>query len=360
MAHPKIDNRTQFAVGQLYAADEHGRPLLVPLVQATYTFAGAGQGLTLAEEQQPPNLVGEPWGEDVVTSGYRLEPVFAFTKGATDVVLVGHGQSPRGPVRELTITFRVGPVSRVLRLYGDRVWVGPSAAPLATRPAPFERIPLSYMHAFGGWDTSSPDKSQHTFEPRNPVGVGFRGPKARFQDGAPLPNIEDPENLIKRYGQVVAPVGVGFISPHWQPRAAYAGTYDEAWTATRMPHLPKDFDRRFFSAASAGLVTPGYLRGDEPVLVEGASRHGILTFQLPGVPPPACRVALVGEADVVLPLSLDTLVVDTDRDLVLMLWRAHTPLRDGPHDVRSVEVHSSIEALKASVVVSVELDEEEE
>jgi hypothetical protein len=335
MAHAKLDNTTPFAVAPTYAMDEDGRPLLVPLVQATYEIL-AGRSLDLAPVQEPPSLAGELWGEDIATSCYRIEPAFAFTKPATDVVLVGHAQSPRHAVAELQVTFRVGPVGRVLRVTGDRVWVHSLGSTAPTRPLPFDRMPLSYERAFGGWDRSSPDPARHTFEARNPIGVGFRGPNSEFEEGVALPNLEDPESPIEAYGQVIAPAGVGFLAPHWQPRASFAGTYDEAWSRTRMPLLPRDFDRRFFNAASPGLVAPGYLRGNEAVLVDGASPLGRLSFNLPGTPPPRCLVALRHGPDVEVALALDTLVVDTDRDRVLVLYRGYTPLRDGPHDVRAI------------------------
>lgn len=342
MGHANLDNQTPFAVAQLFAIDEEGRPLFVMLVQATYQLI-PGQALALAEEQPLPSLAGEPWGEDVATSGYRREPTFAFTKLATDVALVGHAQSARGPVRELSVTFRIGPLGRVLRVSGDRVWARGVSAPVPTKPLVFEQIPLSYTRAFGGWDLSDADVARHTFEPRNPVGLGYRAPKARFVEGTRLPNIEDPDDPLEVYGQVVAPAGVGFISTDWQPRAALAGSYDETWSKRRMPLLPKDFDRAFFNAGSPGLVAKGYLQGNEPVLVEGASKHGRLEFHLPGEFPPNCRVSLARGPDVTPRLALDTVVVDTDRDQLSLLWRGFTVLQRGPHDLRALEVTRAAE-----------------
>lgn len=342
MGHAKLDNETRFAVAPTFATDEDGRPLLVPLVQATYEIL-AGRSLDLAPVQEPPSLAGELWGEDIGLSCYQIEPAFAFTKPATDVVLVGHAQSPRHAVAELQVTFRVGPVGRVLRVTGDRVWVHSLGSTAPTRPLPFDRLPLSYERAFGGWDRSSPDPALLAFEARNPIGVGYRRPGGPFEEGVALPNIEDPSNPIEEYGQVIAPAGVGFLSPHWQPRAALAGTYDEAWSKTRMPLLPRDFDRRFFNAASPGLIAPGYLRGNEPVLVEGASPLGRLSFNLPGAAPPTCRVELARGPDVEVPLALDTVIIDTDRDRVLVLYRGYTPLRDGPHDVRTIVIRAGAE-----------------
>ncbi|AKT40386.1 DUF2169 family type VI secretion system accessory protein [Chondromyces crocatus] len=333
MGHPRIENGTPFALDLLFLLDEEGRSLLVPLVQATYAIV-PGRGLVLADEQLPPSLTGETWGEDPAVSSYRIEPAFAFTKPATDVVLVGHAHARR--TAESQVVFKVGPVGKTLRVHGDRFWVRSAGTIAPTRPLPFERIPLAYERAFGGWDRSHPDPSKHTFDPRNPVGTGFRSAETRFEEGIALPNLEDPNDPVKHWGQVVAPAGVGFLSPHWQPRAALAGTYDEAWQKERMPLLARDFDRRYFNAASPGLVAPGYLRGDEPVLVEGASPAGRLSFRLPGGKPPRCRAALTHRGDEEIPLHLDTLIIDTDHDRVLMQYRGATTLRDGPHDVDAV------------------------
>lgn len=345
MGHPTIDNKTPFALETLFVSDEEGRPVLVPLVQATYDLI-AGKTLVLAEKQLPPSLTGERWDPRADVSSYKVEPAYAFIKPATDVVLIGHAQDPVRRPTELQVTFRVGPVGKILRVLGDRFWIRSAGA---TRPMPFDRIPLSYERAFGGWDRSHPDPTRHTFEPRNPVGTGFRAPGSPFEDGVQRPNIEDLNDPIHRWGQAVAPAGVGFLSPDWQPRAALAGTYDEAWSKDRMPLLPKDFDRRFFNAASAGLIAPGSLAGDAPVLVENASPRGRLSFRLPGLRPPRCRVALSMREDAELELRLDTVVIDTDSDpdRVQLLYRAHVALRDGPHDVRTLALEEPVAPVRA-------------
>src|SRR6185503_18313629 len=181
MGHPAIENQTPFAVEPLFLADEQGRPLLVPLVQATFDIHPT-RGLEQSEKQPPPSLTGELWGADAAASSYKIEPPFAFFKPATDVVLIGHAQAPRHAVPELQVVFRVGPVGKVARVVGDRVWVKSAGAVTSTRPQPFHRIPLNYEHAFGGWDRSHPDPAQHSFEPRNPVGIGFRAQGAAFEE----------------------------------------------------------------------------------------------------------------------------------------------------------------------------------
>src|SRR5262249_18692062 len=152
-----------------------------------------------------------------------------------------------------------------------------------SRPQPFDRIPLAYERAFGGWDRRHPVPDRHRVEARNPVGTGFRDSAFESDDEVRLPNLEDPERPFQAYGDCPAPAGFGFVSPNWAPRSQFAGTYDERWASARSPLLPEDFDRRFFNAASPGLITPGYLRGDERVIVLNASPERRLEFELPGI-----------------------------------------------------------------------------
>jgi hypothetical protein len=104
----------------------------------------------------------------------------------------------------------------------------------------------------------------------------------------------------------------------------------------RRPRLPSDFDRRFFSAAAPGLVAPGYLRGNEDVVVLNAPSVPRLALRLPAVAAPWCRVARRHRQDVHLQTNLDTLIVNSDEQLLMLLWRACTP--GDPHDVTAIEV----------------------
>jgi hypothetical protein len=338
MPHVEVHNATPLAHESLALADEDGVPQFVTLVQATYGIADDG-ALGLLEEQPPPNLGGEWYGDPANTS-LRLEPQMAFMKPSTDVVLLGHAHAAAPGATEVIVGIRVGAVSKLARVVGDRFMAKRSVAVHVSRPRPFDTIPLVYERAFGGWDRRDADSLRHRGELRNPVGVGFRASTSAEDDELALPNIESQDDPFLAYGQVPAPVGFGFIAPHWHPRAQFAGTYDAAWSAERKPLLPTDFDRRFFNAASPGLVTPAHLRGDEPVVVIGANRSGRLAFRLPGIAPPECIVMLRGRNRVPLDARLDTVIVDMDQQRLTLMWRAHVPVRNGPHDVLAVHVHS--------------------
>jgi hypothetical protein len=333
MGHPAIENKSRFALEVLYLVDEEFRPLVVAVIKGTFSVArGACQ---LAEKQLPVNPTGESWGEDPATSSYKYEPEVAFFKPATDVVLIGHAYPPRNGTGEMQVTLAVGPLRKTLQVFGERAWIRAGGRPVASRPVAFDKMPLVYERAFGGWDRRHTDPKFHASEARNPVGMGFR---LSFEDGLRLPNIEDPSALIQRIEDRPQPAGFGFVSPHWQPRAALAGTYDAKWQAERAPLLAADFERAHLNAASLGLVAPGYLQGHEQVVAQGVTPDGFLSFLLPGVPSPQVRVVRKDEPDIDLTANLDTVILEPDEARVQVLWRACASLRNGPHDLGAVTI----------------------
>ena len=336
---PHVDNQSGLAFDSLFLSSEAGVPVFVPLLQATCAILSDGR-VGLFSKQPPVNVAGE-WHGDPALSSLKLEPQIAFMKLATDVVLLGHAYPSRPGGAEGQIGIRVGPVQKVASVWGDRRLVGRVGARI-TPAEPFERILLVYERCFGGWDRRHENVNRHRCEARNPVGLGFRDPGLGPEDEVVLPNFEDPGRPYSGYGDTPPPTGFGFVQASWHPRSQYAGTYDEVWEKTRKPLVPTDFNRSFFNGASPGLIAPGYLEGNEEVVVIGATLEGRVAFSLPGFAPPVCLVQVRGSSDVTLQTMLDTVVVDMDARALTMIWRAHMPLRNGPHDVVSVIVNPRV------------------
>jgi hypothetical protein len=219
----------------------------------------------------------------------------------------------------MDVSLTVGPVSKTVRVLGDRAWQTGVAAP--TWVQPFVRMPLVWERAFGGRDESSDPVAA---DPRNPVGVGFRGRNSDIAvAGTALPNIEDPASPISSPTQTPHPAGLGPVSPHWLPRHSFAGTYDKDWLDTRAPYLPRDFDVRFCQIAPSGLSVSGHLRGGEPVHVVGASPNGTLEFALPTARVEVTYVLDQGQE--VRLAALDTVIVEPDAGRVILVWRSALP-----------------------------------
>jgi hypothetical protein len=335
--HPELINRTPLAMSLLFLGREpdgllHG----VALVQGTWRIGSDG-ALQLVELQPEPLIAGQ-WLGDPADSSLRFEPQTAVAKPGCDVVLLGHAVAPGGrPVTSLPVRVAVGGMHKEAMVFGDRSLQRRMMGLSIGAPQPFERIPLIYERAFGGWDRRHDDPSQHRCEMRNPVGVGFRDPRLPAVEEPRLPNIEDPSRLYKGYGDAPPPCGFGFVSPGWMPRSAFGGTYDAEWARSRAPLLPADFDPRFHNAASAGLVATA-LRGDEPVRLEGVSPVGPCVFKLPGVPPPWYAWSLRRNARQSAPLVLDTVLIDMDQRRLSLQWRGAFALPDGPHALQALEL----------------------
>nr|WP_253817395.1 DUF2169 domain-containing protein [Myxococcus xanthus] len=109
----------------------------------------------------------------------------------------------------------------------------------------------------------------------------------------------------------------------WQPRLGYGGTYDAQWTERRAPLWPRDFDERFFQAASPGLIATPWLEGGESVVLSGLSPDGTFSFRLPRhrfVASAVFRNRVERRR-----MRLDGVLLEPDERLLRLYWRAAFP-----------------------------------
>lgn len=335
----EIINPTLFEAAPCAVADLDGADYLVVLLKGTYALDGEG-GMRPAEMQRPVELADQFTGEPGRSSlAYASD--LAIHKTSTDIVLTGSAYPPGASAREGEVGVQVGPARATFRVFGDREWQSALGATRMSRPKPFERIPLTYERAAGGTDTSPSAERDHGYDARNPVGVGFRSKRTRrVVDASRLPNFEQPDALIRTPDDTPPPAPVGFVAPGWLPRMSFSGTYDAAWSATRSPLLPTDFDPRFFDVAPPGLTIPGRLRGNEHGAAMGVSPRGLLRFTLPALALTA-EVAGNRESRTTIALNLDRVVVDGDGGLhgeIVLVWSGGLRLPHGFHDLDTVTI----------------------
>ena len=317
----QLENHTGLAATFLAAPDPYGIESVYTVVKGTFSLAKLdSEGVpTIADEQVPPVLANEHFADPVVTS-IRVPSDLSLMKPSTDVLLLGAAYAPNRATTWMDITLSVGPVRKIVRVFGHRVWRG-NVGTRATPPERFEQIPLVWERAYGGSDQA---KGQPRGDARNPVGVGFRAPDGEKPlDGLALPNLEDPHDPITSWKQTPVPAAFAPVAAHWQPRVSYAGTYDEAWQTTRAPYLPQDFDVRFFQLAPHGLVAPAYLQGGEVLDVTGVTPVGRLLCRLPRLP-----IAIEYQLDNARekpPVYLDTVIIEPDHARLMLVWRSVFP-----------------------------------
>ncbi len=317
-----LRNRTPFVAAIVPLLDKDGRDHATVAVKGTFDLGRRGEELPVSD-RQAPLVRGDVFHGEPGASSVKYEADSCPMKGGTDVVLVGSAYSP-APVQSLDVTLAAGMLRKIVRVTGDRRWVKGASGWEISRPVPFHRMPLVYERAFGGADMDDPAPERRGFEARNPVGAGFCAAErpARIE-GLRLPNLEDPEHLVRAPLDRPPPAGFGFIARDWQPRLRHAGTYDERWREERMPLLPLDFDPRHFRSAHPDLAGSRHLKGGEPVLVSGASEGGDVAFRVPARAL-SVRLSIRGAVSRHRPL-LDTLLIEPDERRVVATWRVTVP-----------------------------------
>ena len=222
----------------------------------------------------------------------------------------------------MLVDVRVGDVHKELLVTGDRQWRPGGVAPGS--PQPFDRMPIVYERAYGGYDTRAASPAQHTLEPRNPVGLGFQG--VRSNDPAiqtDLPNVEYPGKRMTSSTSRSDPAGLGVIARSWQPRLGFAGTYDAAWTNEQFPLLPLDFDVRHFQTAPSDQQSRT-LRGGEDVEIRNMTPEGTWQFTLPMLDVPVRMV--YAERHDASTLRVDAVILEPDDYRLTLLARCKIPL----------------------------------
>jgi hypothetical protein len=315
----QLHNQTPYESGLGVFYDPKGVDTAYVVVKATFRLDEPSQ---LADEALPIFYTDEYWGAPAETS-IRYPIDMTLKKSGTDVILVGSAYAPHGEtVTEMEVSLHVGPKAKTVRVFGDRVWDRFLWRIVPSPPEPFKTIPLVYERAFGGRDAT--ESGQEDWESRNPVGRGFYMTKNKKDlRGLPLPNIEEPGQLMKRWTDRPMPTGFGAIAPYWEPRLSLAGTYDEVWEKQRAPFLPPDFDIRYLNASHPDLICDGFLQGGEPVRIEGVHPEELYEFALP-----AKRFRIdyhLAGKEAEAPSDLETVLFDTDQGLCAMVWRAAIP-----------------------------------
>ncbi|MCP4690685.1 MAG: DUF2169 domain-containing protein, partial [Desulfobacterales bacterium] len=317
----EIINQSGFQIGYIAGRVNFPAHSLTLIIKGTFDLAPDGVAVPSEEQLYPTG--DELYEDDAEGRGsLRHESDFACFKPGADLLLAGKCHSPTGrPIQATRVTFQVGENAKTLTVFGDRYWKGIGI----TKPAPFTEMELRYENSFGGEGY-----------PENPVGKGYK--KERKEPGdesgneagggaRPLPNIEDPRNLISSKSDRPAPAGFGPLGRMWRERSSKMGRYKGDWLETRWPWFPKDFDWSHFNAAPADMRPEEWLTGDEPLYFENMHpAHPRYHCRAPGLRPrcfvnkfPAGNTSETRFREA--PLNLDTLWVDMEAERLILVWR---------------------------------------
>lgn len=270
-------NRTTYAAERTWVRDKTGTHHWIVCVKASFDVSDDGR-LSLSDEQPPPLLAAEYFGKPGESS-VRYEADVVAMKPNTDVTVLGQAHAPFGrKAGSVDVSLRIDEVRKTLRVFGDRTIDTILSSVVYSGPAPFVTQPIRYEHAFGGMDLSDPNPSKQALDKRNPIGRGFAA-NNKSLIGKLAPHVEYPRSDVAKVG----PAGFGPIASYWSPRFELAGTYDAAWSQSKKPLLPDDYDERFTLCSPIDQRPARYLSGGETVELHGLTPSGVLRFELPRI-----------------------------------------------------------------------------
>lgn len=297
--------------------ENDGQAYLVLTAMAFFPFATPRK---LLHEVALWKMASAELGKDAVLDA-------CMSKKRGEVLVAGKAYAARGePTAATSVRVQIGSVDKQLYVIGDRQWktTGPSD------PAPFVEMPVTWERAFGGEGFA-----------RNPLGKGFKPAQVDGRKEHPLPNVEDPKQLVRSPGDRPEPVGLGPLDQSWPQRMERAGTYDREWLETRFPGFAKDFDWEFWNCAPPDQRIQGYFALDERFRIEGMHpAQRAIESRLPGI---TARLFVIrkredGEEEMVEAASrLDTVYLFPGIERGLCVFRGMVPtVEDDGADIKHI------------------------
>lgn len=135
---------------QISGQDENGDPVLSVIAKITYGIAPDGSCFRHAETipLQDDLAYYDDSKEEILAADLDL---YAYKK-KTDIIVKGNAQL-RKPTRKLTAEVYLGKTRKSITVSGNRkATLGQSGKVIFSEPDYFEKIPLRYDYAYGGWD----------------------------------------------------------------------------------------------------------------------------------------------------------------------------------------------------------------
>jgi hypothetical protein len=330
-------NATRMKAAYTMGLRPDGRELLVVVVKGTFAFPSDGAEPEIAEEQADLVMADVFTGEPGLSAPV-YESDFAPVKPRCDILLNGSAYAPNGrPSERVEVGVRVGSLSKLFAVVGNRAWQRTMEGYIPGNPEPFVQKPISYDNAFGGTDKSFEDERKHTAYVPNPAGRGFYANTApEAVEGKPLPNTEESNHPVRDPKGKYQPMAFGPVGRAWPPRPKFAGTYDQDWIDNVFPFLPADFDDRYFQCAPEDQQLERLQAGEEVTLLN-LTPEGRTAFRVPTIDVPVTFYLKNHEEQKNLAVN-DTLIIEPDKRRFIMVWRTALPLKKNMFEVAQVVV----------------------
>ena len=321
----RVTAQGPFAAGSVIWRDVRGRLVCTVVAKATYKLApveSAPLDVPLPIQEEDGH-----WDDDPSKSVHVPSDLAPY-KAAAEIVVVGSAFAPgERAAQSVTARVVVGSVDKSVEAWTRRRRRADGSIEDAP---PLPRFSLRYEHAAGGPGTD------------NPAGIELA--RADTRGGYRLPQLLPPFHELGSPSDHVPIVGFGPIASTWPLRAGGLGPHEQAWLRhpTASP-LPQAFPAKYFQAAPVDQWLDRPLAANERIVLERLNAaHPRLVMNLSGIEPRAIVVGAGGEP---IRMLADLLVVDTDRALATLTFRAPIMIGEGARSLRIVVVGAPMGAV---------------
>lgn len=285
-------------------------------------------GTLKADLTRPWPVKGSPYETDFG----EFDSETPFVREGCDLFVLGHAYPTQAGGTTTSVELRIGPsfVFKML-VYGDRKWTREGWSLVPDNPKAFERIPLTWNHAFGG--TCKVDGLDFPSS-ANPKGLGFYWEKEQAE-GQPLPNIEDPDNLIRKWDDRPKPVGTAPYPRYWELRILNSVEYDLSGKLPKIKRIKPAINNN----ALPRLILPKSPGTGDIVVVTGVRPGGKrIEFRMP---PLAFHIYVqLHDRKYVFPAKLEAMAILAEEGRVMLGFRSCFRYRLVPMERRAVVLYS--------------------
>lgn len=336
----ELINNTQYPAKIYQTISSDGCRFASIVVKASYAFPQHNNERARPAEQQEEILLSDVFAAEPGLSAPLFESDLAPHKPRCDVLVHANAYTENSkPETELIVAFKLGACEKRILVTGKRIWKKGILGLTPSKTEKFTRIPINYGLAFGGqWSNDNPTDS--ICYNTNPIGCGFaKGKFVKQLLGSNLPNLNEHNRFVNDYSGNYCPMSFGPIGRSWQPRLAYAGTYNEHWKENIFPLPPADLNDLYYQSAPADQQID-YPKGGELLSLWNLHpTRPLIQFPLPQLTLPIHLVTRDNKTHL-LASVVDTLQIDCEKEQLHICWRTRFPIRRSLREIEAVVVGS--------------------
>ncbi len=231
--------------------------------------------------ERPDELIDEAdiWTAAELSLGENDYLDQGYPRISGEVILRARCFAPEGKAMQACpVSFHIGDIKKTLYVFGDRQWNKTAGIYTGiSDPIPFTSMDITWENAFGGEGGKLNPRGKGMTEIVDSSGHSY----------LPLPNIEDPDDLVCVPKKQYKPVSFDYIGPErtGSEEADKLGTYDEKWLIYNWPYLPDDFDiQAAYAAQKDQHLKDGFFIGNEHIVLENMHpEKPVIKTKLPGI-----------------------------------------------------------------------------